>query len=102
MFSTNQVEKTQVVIYDFSVKKIGDYDLEGEISDVQLSSTNIYTIGPKRINIYNIVAEKKNSMEKINELDISALSLTPIGHHLLLKKETSYLLLDDNFECIMR
>lgn len=66
LFSTNQVEKTQIVIYDFSVKKIGDYDLEGDISDVQLSATNIYTLGPKRINIYNIVAEKKNSMEKIN------------------------------------
>lgn len=66
LFSTNQMEKTQIVIYDFSVKKIGDYDLEGDISDVQLSATNIYTLGPKRINIYNIVAEKKNSMEKIN------------------------------------
>lgn len=69
------------------MKKIGDYDLQGEILNVEISENNlVYTIGPNRVCIYSIATEHKNRLEKINELDISAFSVTPIRNFLLIQK----------------
>ena len=35
-------------------------------------------------------------------MDITAISVTPFRDYLLIKKDTSFLLLDADFECIMR
>lgn len=48
------------------------------------------------------MSEHKNRLEKINELDISALSVTAIDGFLLIQKENCFLLLDEQFECVIK
>lgn len=62
----------------------------------------MYAIGTNRVFVYSIATELKNRLQKINELDIAALSVSPFRDYLLVRKETSFLLLDADFECIMR
>lgn len=84
---------------------MGDYDLSGDIDDIEISAKNeIYTIMKDKVNIYALKmgAGEKSRLEKINQLDISVLSLKIYKNYLLVKKESSFLLLDEEFECVMR
>ena len=65
LFGKAEAAKTQVVLFDFSAKKFGDYDLQGDIFNVEISnSDSIYAIGRDRISIFKI--GQKNQLEKIN------------------------------------
>lgn len=46
----------------------------------------IYAIGGDRVAIYKINTTNKNSLEKIQELQISALFMKPIDNMLLIRK----------------
>jgi hypothetical protein len=96
-------EKTGLVLYDFSAKKVGEYDLPSDLLNVELSERGVlYGIGPNRVSVYSVASEQRGRLEKMGELDLAALSLVPIGSHLLVRKDTNYLLLDSNFECVQR
>ena len=103
LFSKENEEKTSLTLFDFSAKKVGEYDFSGDVQNVEISEKNIvYTIGQERVSIYSIDTNNKNRLEKINELDIRAISLQPYKEFLLVRKPDSFLLLDADFECVMR
>lgn len=61
--------KSQVTLFDFNAKKIGDYEISGGIRQIELSQTGqIYALGKEKFSIYEINANYKNRLEKIHEL----------------------------------
>lgn len=103
LFAKEADEKVSLALFDYNAKKVGEYDFAGDVQAVELSEKNqIYTVGTERVSIYAVDASNKNQLEKINELDIKALFVRPFKDFLLIRKPDSYLLLDAEFECVMR
>jgi hypothetical protein len=57
--------KCQVSLFDFSAKKIGDYELGGDVVKVELSSRNqLFALGREKFAVYDINSSSKNRLEK--------------------------------------
>lgn len=52
--NTKEQKKSQVTLFDYNAKKVGDYDFPGDITNVELSEKKIFTIAPNKIVIFNI------------------------------------------------
>lgn len=69
LFGKATQPKSQVILFDFGAKKIGDYELAPDISCVELSSRNqIFALGKEKFTIYEMNASSKNRLEKVHEL----------------------------------
>jgi hypothetical protein len=95
--------KSQVSLFDFSAKKIGDYELGGDIVKVELSSRNqLFALGKDKFAVYDINTSSKNRLEKIYELEMALTFIHPFGDHLLMKKKGTFLVYDKDFELVMK
>jgi len=69
LFGKATQSNSQITIFDFSAKKIGQYDITGDIKQIELSQNNqIYALGKDKFSIYEINSNNKNRLEKIHEL----------------------------------
>jgi hypothetical protein len=63
LFGKATESKSQVSLFDFSAKKIGDYELGGDILKVELSSRNqLFALGREKFAVYEINANSKNRL----------------------------------------
>lgn len=61
--------KTQVCLFNFDAKKIGDYDLNGKVEKAEMANeTKLYIVANEKLSIYSIDPTAKNRLEKIHEL----------------------------------
>ena len=69
LFGKAAESSSQITLFGFDAKKIGQYDIQGEIKQVELSQNNqIYALGKDKFSIYEINSTHKNRLEKIHEL----------------------------------
>jgi len=68
--SKNKVPiRTQLCLFNFDAKKIGDYDLNGRVEKVEMANENkLYVVADEKLSIYSIDTSAKNRLEKIHEL----------------------------------
>lgn len=103
LFGKAPEARSQVALFDFSAKKIGDYELGGDILKVELSSRNqLFALGREKFAVYEINSSSKNRLEKIYELEMAVTFVHPFGDRLLMKKKGAFLLYDRDFELLMK
>jgi hypothetical protein len=62
-FGNASQSKSQISIFDFSAKKIGDYEIAGDIKQIELSQSNqIYALGKDKFSIFQINSNYKNRL----------------------------------------
>ena len=67
LFGKATESNSQITLFDFNAKKIGQYDISGDIKYVELSQSNqIYAMGKEKLSIYEINSSHKNRLEKIH------------------------------------
>ena len=55
--------KTQVCLFNFDAKKVGDYDLNGKISKVEMTNeNNLYVVADEKLMVYKIDVNAKNRL----------------------------------------
>lgn len=87
--------KSQVTLFDFNAKKIGDYEISGDIKQIELSQNGqIYALGTEKFSIYEINTNQKNRLEKIHELEVAVTFIYPLENHIIMKKEGAILVYD--------
>jgi hypothetical protein len=102
LFSKKE-RNTFITLWDYSVKTVGEYELPNSVENVVLSERGtLYAVGSGRILLYSIASEHKSVLHKVAELDLDALSVAPLSSHLLIRKRGCFLLLNSDFECVMR
>lgn len=95
--------KSHMILFDFNAKKIGDYELSGEIRQLELSQKGqLFAVGKEKLSIYEINPTSKNRLEKVHELEMSVSFVYPLSQHLLVKKDDSFRLYDSDFDLLMR
>lgn len=95
--------KSQVSLFDFAAKKIGDYELGGDIVKVELSSRNqLFALGREKFAVYDINTNSKNRLEKVYELEMAITFLHPFGDYLLMKKKGALFVYDKDFALLMK
>lgn len=103
LFGKATQSKSQVTLFDFNAKKIGDYEIAGDIKQIELSQNNqIYALGKEKFSIYEINSNYKNRLEKIHELEVSVSFIYPFGNFIIMKKEGSILVYDKEFDLVMK
>lgn len=103
LFGKAPEARSQVALFDFSAKKIGDYELGGDILKVELSSRNqLFALGREKFAVYEINSSSKNRLEKIYELEMAVTFVHPFGDRLLMKKKGAFLLYDKDFDLLMK
>ena len=67
LFGKATQANSQVSLFDFNAKKIGQYDIAGDIKHIELSQDNqIYALGRDKFSIYTINSSHKNRLEKVH------------------------------------
>lgn len=95
--------KSQVTLFDFNAKKIGDYEISGDIKQIELSQNGqIYALGTEKFSIYEINTNQKNRLEKIHELEVAVTFIYPLENHIIMKKEGAILVYDKEFDLVMK
>ena len=95
--------RSHMVLLDFQAKKIGDYELAGEIKELELSQKGqLFAVGKDKLSIYEINAASKNRLEKIQELEMNVSFVYPLNDYLLVKKDGSFRLYDADFDLLMK
>lgn len=62
-FGKASLSKSQVTLFDFNAKKIGDYEIAGDIKQIELSHNNqIYALGKDKFSIFQINSNFKNRL----------------------------------------
>ena len=103
LFGKATQSNSQITIFDFSAKKIGQYDITGDIKQIELSQNNqIYALGKDKFSIYEINSNNKNRLEKIHELEVAVSFIYPFEHYIIMKKEASILIYDRDFDLVMK
>ena len=63
LFGKAAESNSQVTLFDFNAKKIGQYDISGAIKHIELSHNNqIYAMGKDKFSIYEINSNHKNRL----------------------------------------
>ena len=94
---------SQVTLFDFNAKKIGQYDISGEVKQIELGKNNqIYALGRDKFSIYEINSNLKNRLEKVHELEVAVSFMHPFDKFIIMKKEASILIYDPDFDLVMK
>lgn len=103
LFGKATQQKSQATLFDFSAKKIGEYELSGGINQIELSARNqLFALGKEKFSVYEFNTGSKNRLEKIHEFDMTVTYIHPSNNYILLKKQGSFLLYDKDFELLMK
>jgi hypothetical protein len=103
LFGKAAQSNAQVTLFDFNAKKIGHYDITGDIRQIELSQNNqIYALGKDKFSIYEINSSLKNRLEKIHELEVAVSFIYPFENFIIMKKEASILIYDRDFDLVMK
>lgn len=103
LFGKATQSKSQVTLFDFNAKKIGEYDLSADIKQLELSPNNhLYALGKDKFSIYEINPASKNRLEKIHELEVTVSFVYPLDNYIIMKKDSSILIYDRDFELLMK
>ena len=103
LFGKATESSSQVTLFDFSAKKIGQYDISGDIKQIELGQNNqIYALGKDKFSIYEINSNHKNRLEKIHELEVAVSFIYPFDNFIIMKKEASILIYDRDFDLVMK
>ena len=103
LFGKATQANSQVSLFDFNAKKIGQYDIAGDIKHIELSQDNqIYALGRDKFSIYTINSSHKNRLEKVHELEVAVSFIHPFDSFIIMKKEASILIYDRDFDLVMK
>lgn len=103
VFGKSTQPKSQVSFFDFSAKKMGEYELSADVAHVEMGDNHkLYAIAKEKFSIYQIDSSAKGRLEKIHELEVAVSSIYPIGEYLIMKKESHLLVYDKDFELLMK
>ena len=103
LFGKATQANSQVSLFDFNAKKIGQYDIAGDIKQIELSQDNqIYALGRDKFSIYTINSSHKNRLEKVHELEVAVSFIHPFDSFIIMKKEASILIYDRDFDLVMK
>lgn len=103
LFGKATQQKSQATLFDFSAKKVGEYELSGDISQIELSARNqLFALGKEKFSVYEFNTGSKNRLEKIHEFDMTVSYIHPSSNYILLKKQGSLLVYDRDFELLMK
>lgn len=103
LFHKDSGPKNQIYLFDFSAKNFGTYEINQAVNDVEMNHNNIlYIINPEKLSVYNVDPNKKNRLQKINEIEMTILYAQPFGDYLLVRKDDSFILYDKEFDLIMK
>lgn len=103
LFGKATQANSQISLIDFNAKKIGQYDIAGDIKHIELSQDNqIYALGRDKFSIYTINSNHKNRLEKVHELEVAVSFIHPFDSFIIMKKEASILIYDRDFDLVMK
>ena len=102
VFGKGVQPSSQITLFDFSAKKIGQYDLAEEIKQIELNHSQIYALGKDKFSIYEINSAQKNRLEKIYSLDMAVSFVYPFENYIIMKKEATILIYDKDFDLVMK
>ena len=66
------------------------------------NETKLYVVADEKLSIYSIDPTAKNRLEKIHELEVSLTSRHPFNDSILIQRENSFTIYDNDFELIMK